>query len=47
METADVNHKSMKETIEIPKQEFGHAKALAFNAYSIELWIPHEIFLAW
>ena len=47
METADVNHKSMKETIEIPKQEFGHAKALAFNAYSIELWVPHEIFLTW
>lgn len=45
METAHVNHKSMKETIEIPKQEFGHAKALAFNAYSVEQWVPHEILL--
>lgn len=37
----------MEETIEIPKQEFGHAEALAFNAYSIEQWVPHEILLTW
>jgi hypothetical protein len=35
METADVNHKSMEEAIEVPKQEFGHTEALAFNTYSI------------
>lgn len=45
METADINHKSMEESIEIPEQEFGHAEALAFDANSVELWVPHEILL--
>lgn len=37
----------MEEAIEVPKQEFGHAKALAFNTYSIQKWVLHQVLLTW